>query len=86
MLKLITLKLMKSKELGSCLPGAVLVEEVSNLNQTHSTFVDLDLVAGNGLSLLTGFVVSIRCQVFDKKKPATKVTILSMFVSTGDIC
>ena len=63
---------MKSKELGSCLPGAVLVEEVSNLNQTHSTFVDLDLVAANGLSLLTGFVVQYDVKYSTKKSPQRK--------------
>ena len=32
------------------LPGAVLAEEVPNLNCIHNTSLDLDLVAGNGLS------------------------------------
>ena len=36
-LKLLILELIKSKELCLCLPGAVLVKEVSNLNQTHCT-------------------------------------------------
>ena len=60
----------------SCLPDAVLAEEVPNLSRIRNTSLGLGLAAGTGLSSLTGYVIflmrliTFRCVEYSSKEQA----------------